>query len=96
MAYEQFANAYPRDQRAADALWNSAATYAEGSDPANAARAYALFSQRYPRHQRAADARQRQVAQLQASGDTAAANRALTSACSRPTEGSKAEAGGER
>jgi hypothetical protein len=90
-AYEQFANAYPRDQRAADALWNAALTYSEAPDPAAAARTYALFVQRYPRDERAADARQQQIAQLQTSGDTAAANRVLTNACARPSEGMEKE-----
>ena len=91
VAYEQFANAYPRDSRAADALWNAALTYAEAPDPAAAARTYALFAQRYPRDQRAGDARQQQIAQLRATGDTAAANRVLTNACSRPSDDLQAE-----
>src|SRR5437868_9805428 len=90
-AYEQFANAYPRDQRAADALWNAALTYAESPDPAAAARTYALFAQRYPRDKRAGDARQQQIAQLQTAGDTAAANRVLQYACSRPSDDLEAE-----
>jgi hypothetical protein len=84
-AYEQFANAYPRDNRAPDALWNAAITYNEGQDPAAAARTFALFAQRYPRDQRAADARQQQITLLKAAGDTTAANRALQTACERPT-----------
>jgi hypothetical protein len=90
-AYEQFANAYPRDQRAADALWNAALTYAEAPDPAASARTYALFAQRFPRDDRATQARQQQIAQLQTSGDTAAASRALANACTRPSDELQAE-----
>jgi hypothetical protein len=93
-AYEQFASAYPRDSRAAGALWNAAATYLESGDTATAARAYATFASRYPNEARASQARAQQIALLRSTGDSTAANAALASACTRPTDELKGECTG--
>lgn len=90
-AYEQFASAYPAEERAADAQFKAAVTYAEAGDAAASARVYAMFATRYPRDTRAPQAQQARIAMLRASGDTAAAMRELTRACSRPSDALKAE-----
>jgi cellulose synthase operon protein C len=80
-AYIAFAQAYPADKRAPDALYNAAITYAEGGDRAAAARTYADFARRYPRTARADTARARQVVLLTEAGDTASANAAFSAMC---------------
>ena len=50
----EFAAAYPKDKRAADAQYNAAVTYPKRGDNATAARAYGSFAARFPRDPRAA------------------------------------------
>jgi TolA-binding protein len=90
-AYEQFAAAFPRDQRAAGAQYNAAITYREAGDNTAAARAFGTFAQRFPNDPRAAEARTARVALLRASGDSTAANTELARLCQRPTADLRAE-----
>ncbi len=90
-AYEQFATAFPRDERAAGAQYNAAITYRDAGDAAAAARAFGAFATRFPSDARAAEARQARVALLRSAGDTTAANAELARLCTRPTADMRAE-----
>ncbi|HEU4563753.1 MAG TPA: tetratricopeptide repeat protein [Gemmatimonadaceae bacterium] len=90
-AYEQFAAAFPRDQRAAGAQYNAAVTYREAGDQQAAARAFGTFVTKFPRDARVAEARQARLDLLRASGDTTAANAELARLCANPTAELRAE-----
>jgi TolA-binding protein len=84
-AYAAFAQAFPRDRRAADAQYNAAVTYLQAGDSAAASRAFGEYASRFPTGTRAQDARSQRAALLRAVGDTAAARREFQQMCARPT-----------
>ena len=86
-AYVRFSEAYPRDARAGDALFNAAVTYVQAGDSVAAARTYGQFASRFPGDDRAPRARAAQVALLQASGNTEAANEELARLCAGRVSG---------
>ena len=87
-AYAAFAEAFPRDQRAADAQFNAGVTYLQAGDTTAAARAFGRYAERFPSGARAADARSRRAGLLLAAGDTAAANAEFGRLCARASSAS--------
>jgi TolA-binding protein len=86
-AYIEFSTAYPRDERAAGALYNAAIAYTEAGDTTAAARTFGQFATRFPRDERVGNARARQLELLRSSGDTAAAATQLAALCrGRPSD----------
>ncbi len=95
-AYAAFAEAFPRDQRAADAQFNAGATYLQAGDTTAAARAFGRYAERFPNGARAGDARSRRAGLLLAVGDTAAANAEFGRICARASSANDPQCAGFR
>ena len=95
-AYAAFSEAFPRDDRAADAQFNAGVTYLQAGDTTAAARAFGRYAERFPSGARAADARSRRAGLLLAAGDTTAANAELARLCARAASANDPQCAGFR